>query len=118
MSDFDWRYPLHFDPATGDYALVRIGSGAEKGGCAAHIADTPLGTERARPDFGRPELAFGQGEQGQREAAAILQAAVDRQEPRVAGLYDIVLEPAEDGVGAMTIDVRAVPDDTTDEVAE
>lgn len=111
MPDRDHAYPYRFNAQTGDLDMVTIGSGVEKGQCAAHIADTPQGAERARPDFGRPPLVFGQGEQGQRNAATLLQSAINTQEPRVAGLYEIVLEDIVDGVGRMTVDVSRVPDD-------
>lgn len=118
MPDYDTAYPVAFDPQTGDERMVVIGSGIEKGQCAAHIADMPLGGEHARPSFGRPELAFGTGVQGQQAAAQLLYSAVDSQEPRVAGQYKVVIEPTDGRVGRMTADVRGVADDITDEVAQ
>lgn len=112
----DLAYPLTFDPATGDFRAVRIGSAAEIAGCVQHIADTPRGSQVARPAFGRPDLTGGQGPSAQVAAAAALEAAIDEQEPRAAGQYDIVI--GRTGIeGFLTVDVRSIADDTASEDA-
>jgi hypothetical protein len=113
----DLAYPLRYNPATGDLVTVTTDSAVEIGQCVQKIADTPRGTEKARPQFGRPELAFVQGSDGMQTAADLLYAAIDDQEKRAQGAYRIESEGPVGHAGKLTVDVRGMADSTPSEDA-
>lgn len=100
-----FAWPLRFTQS-GQFATVEQGSAAEKVQRLDLIRETPAGSARATPEFGRPELAFAQGARGLEERRLALVAALEEQSSGVTG-WSVTRTGDE-----LAVDVRGVADDT------
>lgn len=93
--------------SSGQIASTTVGTVAEIGQCVDVVLSTPLRGLRADPDFGRPDVNFGQGIQGRERELAAVEAAITDHEPRARG-YTLIQSPD----GTINVDVRGMADDT------